>query len=104
MIILLFICCYISGVTLFVLVGAYRLRKQYIKNVPQTLIKKQVVTKTITRKEIQKQYKERKTLRDNSYEAVLNRCKDASTAGEVVYFSLEDLEGIVKELQKERME
>jgi len=100
---LLFIYCYIAVVTFFVGFGTYKLYKQYIHTMPQTIVKTKVVTKTISHREVQKQIREKKTLRDSSYEAVYKKCKEASQTGEVMYFSLEDIDRIVDELKNEQV-
>jgi len=102
-IILLFIYGYVVGLTLFVGLGTYRLCKQYRSTVTQTITKTRYVTKGVTRKEIQKLNKEKKMLRDRSYDAVYSKCLEAADSGEVVYFSLEDINRVVNELKKEQM-
>lgn len=103
MIILLFVCGYIVVVTFFIGLGTYKLFKKFVRIVPRTVVVTRVETKTITQREIRKQIKEQKMLRDNSYDAVYSRCLELSDSSEVTYFSLEDINRIVGELKKEQM-
>lgn len=100
---MLFINVYVAVVTALVGLGTYRLYKQYCKTATQTIVKTRVVTKNVTQKEIRKQNKEKKVLRDRAYDAVYRRCLESAGPGEVVYLSLEDINRVVTELKKEQM-
>ena len=41
-----------------------------------------------------------KEIRDAAYDEVLERCRAASQQGEVIYFSSEDIAGIIEDMKK----
>lgn len=96
---MLFIYCYIVGCTFFILGGTYKLLKKRINTVTRVVTKTKYVTERISKKEIRQQLREKKDLRDRSYEAVYSKCKEISEQGEVNYFSLEDIWSITEELK-----
>lgn len=103
MIILIFVYVYVSVVTFFLIYGSYKLFRQYLKATPPVIVKTRVVQQRIPLKEIKKQQKARKELRDSSYDAVYRKCIETAKNSEVVYFSIDDINGIVNELKKEQL-
>lgn len=98
-IILLFIYGYISVVTFFLIYCGYKLYKQNLKRTSQIVIRTKVVTKNISQREMIKQNKEKKRLKDSSYDEVFRSCKEIASTGEVTYFTLEDIQNIVASLK-----